>query len=76
MKNLSVNIMQHSDGTSTVAYTSPAGRVYHVEVSADRAVLFSSYLIGYDRDGLLFQEDGSMVPEAVCDLETITAVCR
>ena len=76
MKHFSVNIMQHSGGTSTVAYTSPAGRAYRVEVSADRAVLVSSYLVGWDRDGSLFQEDGNMVPESVCKLETIVAVCR
>lgn len=60
MKHFSVSIAQHLDGTATVAFTSPSGRVYRTVVSADRAVLFSAYLVGWDRDGLLFNEDGDM----------------
>lgn len=76
MKRYSVIIDQYSDGTATVSYEGPSGRSCHTVVDADRAVLFSSYLIGWDRDGSLFQEDGDMVPEGVCNLETIVAVCR
>ena len=65
MKHCSVFIDQHSNGTATVSYEGPDGRSYRTVVDADRAVLFSSYLVGWAMNGLLFEEDGSMSSEVV-----------
>nr|DAF30178.1 MAG TPA: hypothetical protein [Caudoviricetes sp.] len=76
MKCFSVSITLHPEGAATVSYESPAGRVHHTVVDADRVVLFSACLIGLARDGVLFDEDGSMSPEAMRDLRTVAAMCH
>lgn len=55
MEHFSVSIVQHSDGIATVAYIGLDGSVYRFEVSADRAMLFSAYLIGWARDCMAFE---------------------
>lgn len=75
MKHFSVGIIQHFDGAATVAFTSPAGHVYRTVVSADRAVLASAYLISWDRDGLLFDEDGDMTKGARADFIKVAHMC-
>lgn len=75
MKHFSVGIIQHFDGTATVAFTSPAGHVYRTVVSVDRAVLASTYLIGWDRDGLLFDEDGDVTRGARADFVKVACMC-
>lgn len=75
MKHCSVVIDQHSDGTATVSYEGPTGRSYRTVVDADCAVLFSSCLIGWAMNGLLFEEGGSMSSGGVCHVEFAAGVC-
>lgn len=71
MKCFSVSIVQRSDGASVVSFEGSTGRSYCAVVRTGCAVLFSSCLIGWARDGLLFDEDGGVCVDAARDLKFI-----
>ena len=73
MECFSVSIVQRSDGTSVVSFEGSTGRSYCIVVRTGCVVLFSSCLIGWARDGLLFDEDGGVCVDAVRDLKFIAA---
>ena len=71
MKCFSTSIVQRPDGTSVVSFEGSTGRLYRTVVRTDCAVLLSSCLIGWARDGLLFDEDGGVCIDAACGLKFI-----